>query len=180
MKDVVYKLRILSDEIDGFIRDVEILGNQTFFDLHNLIQEDLNWDSSQMASFFISNSEWEKLREVTLFEMDIEDETDSVVMDVATMEEFLKDEKQRLLYIYDLFSERLLFIELIDKHPVIESKKYPYVANRIGEGPEQLVLNDDIIMPSESAEPSIEDVLGDLGDPDEEDMRFENIDDYDL
>lgn len=175
---MIYRFRILSDEVDHFIRDIEIDGKQTFHELHLAIQKNLAWDETQMASFFISNEEWEKLREITLFEMDMEGETDSVVMDVSVIEEFVNEEKQRLLYVFDIFTERLFFIELSSIFEGDCMEKLPKIVLEKGEAPEQISFKlDDPPMISEN--------LYDFDVEDDEDVfseedRIENIDDYDL
>lgn len=176
---MVYKFRIISDEVDNFYRDIEILGSQTFYQFHKLMQDDLGWDSQQMASFFVSNIQWEKIREITLYEMDMDGETDAVVMDVAAIDEFVKEEKQRLLYVFDIFNERLFFIELIGIFPINKELKYPVISDKLGDGPEQS-SNLDVVNPysGRSIESDVRDLFEDYKEDD--DIRLENIDDYDL
>ena len=44
-------------------------GNATFLDLHVFIQQLLHFDEGQMASFFITDDDWQKNKEITLFDI---------------------------------------------------------------------------------------------------------------
>jgi hypothetical protein len=114
---MIYKFTVLSDEVDNFVRVIKIDPEATFFDLHNTILESVKYDKNQMTSFFICSDEWEKEQEVTLIEMDSSSEYDNLVMDKTKLEELLDDEKQKLLYVFDMISDRAFFIELTEIIP---------------------------------------------------------------
>lgn len=135
---MVYKFRLLSNEIKDFIRDIEILGNQTFFDFHKAIQDDLNYDSSQIASFFLTNALWEKEQEFILFDMSDVPNNTMIAMDRARLKDFIRDPRQRLLYIFDVFNERSLFIELVDNQEESRYADYPAVVFSKGSAPQQI------------------------------------------
>jgi hypothetical protein len=67
---MVYKFRILSDEVDDFVREIAIDADATFLDLNNAILESTGYSASEMTSFFLCNDDWEKETEITLIEMD--------------------------------------------------------------------------------------------------------------
>jgi len=139
---MVYRFRMISGEVEGFAREFDILGTQTFYDLHLTIQKNLVYDSSQIASFFLTDATWNKVKEFTLFDLD-NDDTFVAPMDVATIEEFVKDPKQRLLYTFDMFNDRNFFIELVAKVKDSESKKLPACIFEKGEAPVQIKLDAD-------------------------------------
>ena len=60
---MIYLFRIISDENSDFFRDLVIDGKNTFLDFHHTLQENLGYDASQLASFFITNEFWEKQQE---------------------------------------------------------------------------------------------------------------------
>ena len=66
---MIYLFRIISDEDQDFFRDLVIDGSDTFLDFHRALQENLGYDPSQLASFFITNEMWEKQQEITLIDM---------------------------------------------------------------------------------------------------------------
>ncbi len=104
---MILTFRFISDEEDDFVIDVNINHDQTFEELHIAIQEALNYDSNQLASFFKSNDEWEKHEEVTLIDMG-GDQGVSIMSDTK-IEELFFEKNERLLYVFDFFAERLFF-----------------------------------------------------------------------
>lgn len=137
---MVFKFRLLSHEIKDFVRDIEIKGSQTFFDFHKAIQDDLNYDSSQIASFFLTNQMWEKEKEFILFDMSDIPNNNMVAMDLARLRDYVKDPKQRLIYTFDIFNERCLFIELIDTQNELKYSDYPAVVFSKGLAPQQILF----------------------------------------
>ncbi len=109
---IVY-LRILSDEINDFVKEIAIDDNQTFGDLHNFIQEILKYDATQMASFFTTDKEWNKEMEITLFDMTDGESNSLRVMQETIITEYIYEIGQRLLYVFDFFSERAFFMEVV-------------------------------------------------------------------
>ncbi|MZP55569.1 MAG: hypothetical protein GT600_08990, partial [Bacteroidales bacterium] len=104
---MVYKFVVLSDEDESFVREFEFLDSHTLMDFHNMIQEELEFDKSQMASFYLATDNWEKEEEFTLFDMG----TGSSTMEVAVLEEIIFRKNQKLLYVFDFFNDRALFVE---------------------------------------------------------------------
>jgi hypothetical protein len=94
---MVYKFVVLSDEDESFVREFEFLDSQTLMDFHNIIQEELEYDKSQMASFYLATDNWEKEEEFTLFDMG----TGSSTMESAILEEIIFRKNQKLLYVFD-------------------------------------------------------------------------------
>lgn len=109
---MIYRFTIISDEVDDFVREIQIDPEATFFDLHEAILKAANYTNDQMTSFFICDDDWEKGKEVTLEEMDDNPEIDSWVMKDTAISELVEDEKQKLLYVFDYITERCFFIEL--------------------------------------------------------------------
>ena len=109
---MIYRFTIISDEVDDFVREIQIDPEATFFDLHEAILKAANYTNDQMTSFFICDDDWEKEKEITLEEMDDNPEMDSWVMKDTTISELVEDEKQKLLYVFDYMTERCFFIEL--------------------------------------------------------------------
>lgn len=150
---MVLKFRLISNEQDDFIRDFEILENQTFLQLHEAIQENLHYDKSQIASFFTCNQQWEKEQEITLFEFSEEDAAKVLVMDNTRIGDHLKDTHEKMLYVFDIFNERLFFIELVEILDQDKAITYPYCSFEQGQSPQQLFM--DAIFNSQPQEESI-------------------------
>lgn len=134
---MIYIFRMVSNEAEDFFREFQLKDEQTFLDFHTCIQEELSYDASQMASFFISNDNWEKEKEIVLMDMGMG--TDCTLMEHAKLKEHIKEDKQKLLYVYDMLSERAFFIEFSQTTNEIEGKDYPVCERSAGAPPAQLI-----------------------------------------
>ena len=135
---LIYGFTIISDEVDDFVREIQIDPEATFFDLHEAILKAANYTNDQMTSFFICDDDWEKEKEITLEEMDNNPEMDSWIMKETRLNELIEDEKQKLLYVFDYMTERFFFIELSE---IITGKeiKGAKCTKKSGEAPKQTV-----------------------------------------
>lgn len=179
---MVYKFVVLSDEDESFVREFEFLDSQTLMDFHNLIQEELEFDKSQMASFYLATDNWEKEEEFTLFDMG----TGSSTMESAVLEDIIFRKNQKLLYVFDFFNDRALFVEYTGEAKEIEDREYPVCTNSKGVPPKQVVfgsssrkLYNNIVVSDDDDEvddePEVDDLF--LNGEDEESLPdFENID----
>ncbi len=138
---MVLKFRLISNEQDNFIRDFEILANQTFFQFHMAIQENLHFDKSQIASFFICSSSWEKEQEITLFELSDEESAKVLTMENVLIGDYMKHIHDKMIYVFDVFNERLLFIEFVEKTTPDTHKHYPFCSHETGNAPQQLLMD---------------------------------------
>lgn len=109
---MVYKFRLLSDEVEDFRRDIEIDADATFLDLHKAILESVNYPDDQMTSFFICNDKWIKEIEITREEMGSMSEEDSYVMAECVLGDLVEEEKQKLMYVFDPLADRVFYMEL--------------------------------------------------------------------
>ncbi len=138
----IYKFRILSDENEDFIRDIEIKSTQTFENFHFAIIESIEFAGDELASFFICDRKWNKTKEITLIDMKIEVENqqkdedfdfkdvDKIIFPTSIMKDskinqFIEDPHQRMIWEYDFFNLRSLYIELSKIVPAIEGIDYP-------------------------------------------------------
>lgn len=146
---MIFKFRLLSDEVDDFQLDIEVPYDINLLDLHNFIRRVLHYNPCEMASFFISDVEWEKFREFTLVDMGIdvpydpdEDEDElapPVPMEKVTAANVMHQKFDRLIYVFDMFAERQLFIELLESKKADPAQNYPLVVEQLGEAPKQFL-----------------------------------------
>lgn len=175
----IYKFRLLSSENNEFVRDIVIPDEKRFYDLHMGIQAACNYDFTQMTSFYLSNKDWEKLDEISMMKMDetASDEDTPYFMKDVRLNELITGNGQRLLYLFDFFSVRMLFIELVDMwdmSPEEAKQNYPQCTYTKGDAPEMLVIDDMM----DSNDFLDDDEFDDFGDEFSE--GFENIDDLDI
>ena len=168
-----YRFRILCDEQDDFIRDIEIKPGQTFKQFHDIILQSAEIEGNELASFFICDPRWNKEKEITLIDMglkvpdaDFDHDDDRkpliVPLPVQIMEEVkirdvIEDPHQRILFEYNFLNPRTFFIELMKIVDADPKKEYP-----------QCVKKEGTLTPS--APPNF---LSFLDDPDEDAMLGE-------
>jgi len=178
---MVYKFVVLSDEDESFVREFEFLDSHNLMDFHNQIQEELEFDKSQMASFYLATDNWEKEEEFTLFDMG----TGSSTMEDAILEDVIFRKNQKLLYVFDFFNERALFIEYTGEAKEVDGREYPSCTNSKGVPPKQVVFgattrkNFTNFVVADEEEEDVEPEVDDLffNAEDEENLGdFENID----
>ncbi len=135
---MIYRFTIISDEIDDFLREIQIDPDATFYDLHKAIVKSVSYADDQMTSFFICDDSWEKEKEITLEEMDTNPEMDSWVMEESVLNDLIEDEKQKMLYVFDYMTERCFFIELTE---IITGKDMTGAecTRTIGDAPKQTI-----------------------------------------
>lgn len=143
----VYRFRILFDEQEDFLRDIEIKPGQTFKDFHDIILQSVEIESNELASFFVCDPGWNKQREITLIDMGLkEPDTDvdederkpvSVPIPVMIMEdvkirEVIDDPHQRILFEYNFLNPTTFFIELMKIVEGDPKKTYPICVKKEG------------------------------------------------
>ncbi|MCX7863296.1 MAG: plasmid pRiA4b ORF-3 family protein [Bacteroidales bacterium] len=134
---MVYKFKVLSDEDDKFFMDIEILSSQTFYDLHDLIQDELEYDRSHLASFYTASHSWRRLKEIPL--MAINDKSsNTITMEKAVLADYVKDAHQKFIYVFDYINDRCFYLELIDTKPESPNMYYPVCTDFGGEIPPQI------------------------------------------
>jgi hypothetical protein len=133
---MVYKFVVLSDEDESFVREFEFLDSHSLLDFHTMIQDELEYDKSQLASFFLATDNWEKEEEFTLFDMG----TGSSTMETAVLDDIIFRKNQKLLYVFDFFNDRALFIEYTGEGKEIDGREYPVCGNSKGIPPKQIIF----------------------------------------
>ena len=109
---MIYRFIMLSDEVDNFRREYKIDGDATFLELQQLITQSTGYNDKDLASFYICANDWTKETEITLFEMNTKSEEDSLVMSEVSLSEYLEEERQKLMYVFDYLNERAFYMEL--------------------------------------------------------------------
>ena len=157
---MIYKLLILSDEVDLFYREIEINSDATFLELNNAILDSVKYTKDQLTSFFNCGDGWEMREEITLLDMGTSSDTDSYVMDKTYLDEFLRDEGDRMLFMFDILSERSFFIELKEMMP--GEVDAPRCTLKQGTAPKQITAEDEFLTnPTSSIGFTGEDFYGD-------------------
>lgn len=133
---MVYKFRLLSDEVDDFRRDIEIDSDATFIELNKAILDSVGYSDDQMTSFFICSDKWIKEIEITREDMGCMSEEENYVMDETVIGDLVEEEKQKLMYVFDPLGDRVFYIEL-SKIEFGKDIDEPICVRSIGDAPAQ-------------------------------------------
>lgn len=135
---MIYLFRIVSDEVENFKREIKIDADATFFDLHNAICEAVNYDKSQLCSFFLCDDNWEKGKEICLEDMGTDSDQDVWFMDEEIISDHIEDEGQRLIFVFDYMTDRAFFIEMKEL-TTSKNLKDPICTCSMGNPPKQSI-----------------------------------------
>ncbi len=165
-----YKIRAILDVKNDVIRDVLIDKSNTLENLHKAITKAFGFNGQEMASFYRTDNEWNQGEEIPLFDMS--DAGKSISMQSCILSETLKNNGDKLIYVYDFMAMWTFFIELTDKDNSTNSE-LPNIAFSFGNVPETAPKKEFIADTLEDAFGLEDDNFDDFG-------SFENIDDYDF
>lgn len=137
-----YKFRVVFDEIEDFIRDIEIISNDTFESFHQILYASIGLEGNELASFFICDAKWNKQKEITLIDMEedvthetpVYDDEDNYstkssipkfVMANALIKDFIYGPHQHIMYEYDFLNPKIFYIELLKTLPTDNTEGFP-------------------------------------------------------
>jgi hypothetical protein len=112
------KFRILldSDKNEEVFRDVLISDTSDFETFYHAIMKSFDFKGDQMASFYVSNEDWDKGHEISLLDMSYDDDSidsPASVMKNAVIKDFLEEPDQRFILVYDFMKMWIFLVELI-------------------------------------------------------------------
>ena len=159
---MIYRLRIILDVKEDVLRDIEIEDTATFEDLHHAITQAFGFLGNEMASFYLSNENWEQGEELPLEAMDIS----QVSFQDKELNTIISATQHQLIYVYDFLNLWTFFVELMEVGELVVGTIYPNLIHAQGDVPEEAPEK---IFESQNSE----------GEDHEGDFEEEDTDDYD-
>lgn len=133
---MIFRFRVILDAKEDVFRDIEINSENTLEEFHNAITQSFGFEGQEMASFYVSNEQWEQGEEIALFDMS--EGIDSVrIMNDTAIDDVTYREQPRLLYVYDFLSMWTFLVELADIAEINPDQNYPNLMFSHGELPDQ-------------------------------------------
>ena len=117
---MVYQFRIILDAEDDVIRDIAIKSNSTFEDFHHSIIKSFGFNGSEIATFYVSDDNWNQGETISLLEMN----TNDLIMSNIKLEEIF-NKNNKMLYVYDFLKLWTFFIELNKKIEIDDKNNKP-------------------------------------------------------
>lgn len=174
LESMIFHFQITSQESQNFQLEIKLAENHSFSDFHSTIQKNLGYESHQLASFFISNSRWLKLKEISMLDLGINGAA-YFIMQKTKLTDLIHTNGQKLIYTFDFINDRSLLIELTE---IImkENLNEPLVTSKVGDAPVQ-VLGEDYAM-KETSQNLEEEVYMDFGELEDYTKIFGEMDDF--
>jgi hypothetical protein len=134
----ILKFRAYFEEDDSVYRDVAIRHSQSFFDLHEAILKGFEFDTKHDATFYRSNDNWQRGREISLKVYEKAYKAAPLLMKETTIGSEIKDTNQKFIYVYDFGKNWTFLVELINVSKEENPKlTYPVVVRKEGIPPSQ-------------------------------------------
>jgi hypothetical protein len=169
------KFRVLLDSIkdEEIFRDILINDDDNFESFYNCILKAFDFDENEMASFYVSDHEWNKGEEISLMDMSFgeEDTTFTTTMEDAVIRTYLESPKQRFILVHNFMDMWIFLIEM--QEITSDSVDEPIVTLEVGKLTEELKLKK--VRESEDLQ-----FAGDILDDDFSDLNFDDDFDEDL
>ena len=119
---MIFRIRIILDTKEDIIRDIEIENNSTFKDLHTEILKSFQFDGNEMASFYLSNDNWDQGKEISLSSFQEEDE---LIMENCPLDLIINENQKKFIYIYDFLKLWTFFVEIFEIKKQKKNTIYP-------------------------------------------------------
>jgi hypothetical protein len=166
---MIYRFRVVldNDTEEDVFRDLEIRETDTMEDLHNIITQSFGFEGLEMASFYISDDEWNQGEEIAMFDMS-EAGNEVMVMGQTIIKDVVHEASQKLIYVYDFLSMWTFYVELAEIVNEAEGTDYPNLMFVHGQ------------IPDEAPDKTFEAQSDDAFDEFEDDVDMDNYSDLDF
>ena len=135
---MIYRFRVIfdNDTEDDIFRDLEIRETDTMEDLHNIITQSFGFDGMEMASFYISDNDWNQGEEIAMLDMS---ETENTVKVMATtlIKDVVHEASPKLIYVYDFLNMWTFYVELAEIVDEAKGADYPNLMFAHGQIPDE-------------------------------------------
>ena len=134
----VLRFRVYFEEDDSIYRDVVVKHTQSFLQLHQVILKSYEFDSKHQATFYRSNDNWQRGREISLAKYEKPYKVLPLLMEETPIGTEIRDPNQKFIYVYDFVKNWSFMVELINVSKEENAKlDYPAVVKTEGIAPSQ-------------------------------------------
>ncbi|MGZ8538690.1 MAG: IS1096 element passenger TnpR family protein [Flavisolibacter sp.] len=134
----ILKFRVYLEEDDSVYRDVAAKHTQSFFELHEVILKSFEFDSKHQATFYRSNDNWQRGREISLEKYEKAYKAEPLLMKETTIGSEIREPNQKFIYQYDFTKGWSFQVELINVSKEENPKvSYPCMVRKEGIAPSQ-------------------------------------------
>ncbi len=132
----VYRFKVVFEDYDDVVREIEIQSKQTFEDFHRTIQQSTGYNVEASSSFYVSNDYWIKGDEIAYLPSAKKIDRGVALMENSKLSNFIDDPHQKFYYTYNFdrpydFHIELTKILLDDTTATV----YPRIVRSVGDAP---------------------------------------------
>lgn len=134
---MIYRFRAILDHNskEDIFRDIEIRKTDTFEDLFNVLTQSFGFDGSEMASFYVSDDQWQQGQEIALFDMG--ENEDIRLMNETIIEDIVDEYQTKLIFVYDFLNMWTFLVELGEIVEEAQGTDYPNLMFVCGQVPSE-------------------------------------------
>ena len=110
----ILKFRVYWEDDDSIYRDMVIKHSQSFLELHLNILKCFEFDNKHQATFYRSNDNWQRGKEISLEKYDKVYKVGPLIMSDTTMGSEIHEPNQKFIYVYDFHKNWTFLLELIN------------------------------------------------------------------
>ncbi len=133
---MIYRFRVIldNDTEDDVFRDIEINKEDTLLEFHKSIITSFGFNTNEIASFYLSDNQWNQGEEILLF--NFQDQDKKLMSDIL-IKNVINIKNNKLIYVYDFLNMWTYLIELVDVAEEIKGIDYPNIIFSKGEIPKK-------------------------------------------
>ncbi|GHT15205.1 hypothetical protein AGMMS4956_14660 [Bacteroidia bacterium] len=134
---MIFRFKITSLEQPDFVQEIDIDGNSTWYEFHQFLQQEWDYDNAPIALFHAVDGQWNPQRTFSLL-----GQNGTELMDEVSVRSLVRAEFHQYLYEFDSFHHRSCRIELRGIEQPDEGVSYPLVYSTKGQIPPQYTGKD--------------------------------------
>ena len=133
---MIYRFRVIQDNEteDDIFRDIEINKEDTLLEFHKSIITSFGFSNNEIASFYLSDNQWNQGEEILLFNFE---DRDKKLMSDILINNVINIKNNKLIYVYDFLNMWTFLIELVEVAEGIKGIDYPNIIFSKGEIPKK-------------------------------------------
>ena len=166
-------IRAVADTQEDIFIDFAISKRCNFSDIHHFLISKFNLNKLELSSFYYSNDNWDKGEEITLMNMNFDDESNIKFMDMVLIKDVYKEGHLKFLYVNDFLNMNIFYLEIL-KEVDIDNDDQVNILHQLGEyEPKNQKLEEKTIEDDKKNE--IDQILNEYNEDDFN--KFEELDD---
>ena len=169
-----FRFRVILDTEEDVVRELEIFEEDSFESLHKILLASFGFSATEMASFYMSNNEWEKGEEITLMNIGSIDEMEeeagilsAPMMSNCYLYEYMNGPESKMIYVFDFLLMWCFYIELIEEFES-EDKDLPLCSKEMGKAPKQGDKDPDEMLLGDAVADETSDIMAGFEEDDDE------------